>query len=140
PIESGIGGVCKRRSGYHRNTVGDNEISRMASRNSAKGHRIIDKKSWCKENRFIYATTGPPLEKLWTESYGGEQATVMSINYPNLKDARRGCTGDCIHIHACKSLKNGALTKSYGCIHMFPKDAAELYEFVDVGVPVKIIP
>lgn len=140
PIEIGMGGVGKRRSGDHRTPVGDYEISWMASRNSLKGHRIVDKRSWCKGNRFVYAAKGPPLEKLWTEAYGGEQATVMSINYPNLKDTRMGYTGDCIHIHACKSLNEWALTKSYGCIHMFPKDAAELYEFVDVGIPVKIIP
>lgn len=140
PIEIGKGGVGKKRSGDHRTPVGDYEISWLASRNSLKGHRIVDKKSWCKGNRFVYAAKGPPLEKLWTESYGGEQATVMSINYPNLKDRRMGYTGDCIHIHACKSLNKGALTKSHGCIHLFPKDAAELYEFVDVGIPVKIIP
>jgi len=51
-----------------------------------------------------------------------------------------GYTGTCIHIHADKHLVDGALTKSYGCIHMFPKDAIELYEMVDVGTPVKILP
>jgi hypothetical protein len=139
PVEIGAGTV-KRRSGDHRTPLGDYEISWMASRNSAKGYRIKDGKSWCKENRFVYAKHGPPLEKLWTTAYGGDRATVISINYPNAKDLSMGRTGSCIHIHADARLKRGALRRSCGCIHMFPKDAEELYELVDVGSPVKILP
>jgi hypothetical protein len=112
----------------------------MASRLSAKGHKIIDLRSWCKDNSFSKSITGPRLEKLWSDSYGGDEAAIMSINYPNLKDKARGFTGDCIHIHSDKHLINGALRKSYGCLHMFPKDAKELYDIVDVGTPVKILP
>lgn len=140
PIETGKGGLGKQRGGDHCTPVGEYEISWMASRNSAKGHRIVENKSWCKGNKFIYADSGPSLEKLWAESYGGDEATVISINYPSVKDRLRGFTGDCIHIHADKKLKDGMLTKSYGCIHMFPKDAMELYEMVEVGTPVKILP
>lgn len=140
PIECGKGGIRKQRGGDHRTPVGDYEISWMASRNSAKGLRIIENRSWCKDNKFYLGSTGPALEKLWTNSYGGDQATVMSINYPSPKEQRMGYTGGCIHIHADKKLVDGALTKSYGCIHMFPKDAVELYEIVDVGTPVKILP
>jgi murein L,D-transpeptidase YafK len=140
PIETGKGGLGKHRSGDHCTPLGDYEVSWMASRNSAKGHRIVENRSWCKGNRFIHADSGPSLEKLWAESYGGDEATVISINYPNAKDRLRGFTGDCIHIHADKKLKDGMLTKSYGCIHMFPKDAMELYEMVEVGTPVKILP
>jgi hypothetical protein len=139
PIEIGVG-LAKRRSGDHRTPLGNYEISWMASRNSSKGYRIKDGTSWCRENRFVYAKAGPPLEKLWTRAYGGDRATVISINYPNAKDLSMGYTGSCIHIHADTRLNEGVLKKSYGCIHMFPKDAEELYELVEVGTPVKILP
>lgn len=140
PVETGKGGLGKKRSGDHRTPVGDYEISWMASRNSAKGHRIRDNRSWCKGNTFADAAEGPALEKLWSESYGGDEAAVISISYPNFKDRKRGFTGDCLHIHSDKRTADGMLLKSYGCIHMFPKDANELYELVDVGTPVKILP
>lgn len=140
PIECGKGGIRKQRGGDHRTPVGDYEISWMASRNSSKGQRIVENKSWCKDNRFYIGATGPALEKLWTNSYGGDRATVMSIDYPSSREKRMGYTGGCIHIHADKKLVEAALTKSYGCIHMFPSDAEELYEIVDVGTPVKILP
>ena len=140
PIDIGMGGLGKKRSGDHRTPVGDYEITWMASRQSNKGHRIIENKSWCIGNKFVYSATGPGLEKLWAESYGGPQATVMSINYPNEKEKKQGYTGECIHIHADRRVLDGALKKSYGCIHMFPRDAMELYEIVDVGTPVKILP
>ncbi|HMK33474.1 MAG TPA: L,D-transpeptidase [Desulfomonilaceae bacterium] len=140
PIEVGKGGLGKRVGGDHRTPIGEYEISWMASRNSSKGHKIIDGRSWCKGNNFIEATTGPALEKLWAEPYGGDEAAIMSINYPNEKDRARGFTGECIHIHSDKRHENGILKKSYGCIHMFPHDARELYEWVQVGTPVKILP
>ncbi|MDQ7781806.1 MAG: L,D-transpeptidase [Desulfomonilaceae bacterium] len=140
PIEGGKGGLGKTRSGDHRTPIGDYEVSWMASRNLNKGRRIIDEKSWCKGNRFVYAHTGPKLEKLWSDPYGGQQAAVISINYPNVKDGLMGFTGDCIHIHADKRHDRGILKESYGCIHMYPTDAKELYELVDVGTPVKILP
>jgi murein L,D-transpeptidase YafK len=140
PIDVGKGGLAKKRGGDHRTPIGDYEISWMASRHSKKGHKIIDARSWCKGNRFVNGPTGPQLEKLWTDSYGGDEAAVISINYPNAADRVRGFTGECIHIHADKHLVDGALTKSYGCIHMFPADAKELYDTVEVGTPVKILP
>ncbi len=140
PVHIGKGGLGKRRSGDHKTPLGDFRISWMASRLSDKGRRIIDEKSWCSNNRFVYADRGPPLEKLWSRAYGGPEAAVMSIDYPNAKQAVMGYTGDCIHIHAVRSLDDGALKRSYGCIHMFPADALELYELVDQGTPVKILP
>jgi len=140
PIETGKGGIGKQRSGDHRTPVGDYEVSWMACRDGSKGHKIIDQRSWCRGNCFIDASTGPPLEKLWTDSYGGDEAAVISINYPNMKDQQRGFTGDCIHIHACKRTRDGILGKSHGCIHMYPKDAMELYNIVEVGTPVKMLP
>jgi murein L,D-transpeptidase YafK len=139
PAEVGKG-FPKRRGGDHRTPVGDYEISWMASRNSAKGHRIVDGRSWCAGGRFVDASSGSRYERLWSAPYGGDRATVISINYPNAKEKAMGYSGDCIHIHASAKLPQGALTKSYGCVHMFPKDAEELYEAVDVGVPVKILP
>jgi murein L,D-transpeptidase YafK len=140
PIETGKGGVGKQRSGDHRTPIGDYEVSWMACRDGSKGHKIIDQRSWCRGNCFIDASTGPPLEKLWTDSYGGDEAAVISINYPNSKDRQLGFTGDCIHIHACKRTRDGMMGKSYGCIHMYPKDAMELYDIVEVGTPVKMLP
>lgn len=140
PIDFGRGGLGKKRSGDHRTPVGDYRISWMASRDMKKGHAIVDGRSWCKDNTFVDAATGPHLEKLWSDPYGGQEAAVMSINYPNTKDRLRGFTGDCIHIHADKRHDYGVLKKSYGCIHMFPADARQLYEIVHVGTPVKILP
>jgi murein L,D-transpeptidase YafK len=140
PVEIGKGGLDKRRGGDRRTPLGDYEISWMASRYGGKGHQIVDKRSWCKDNRFSSASTGPVLEKLWTDTYGGDQAAIMSIDYPNEFDKLRGRTGECIHIHSDKHHVGGALKKSYGCIHMYPKDANELYKMVDVGAPVKILP
>ncbi|MBI5568564.1 MAG: L,D-transpeptidase [Desulfomonile tiedjei] len=140
PIEAGLGGIGKRRSGDHKTPVGCYEVSWMASRICGKGHKIIEPRSWCKDNRFVNAATGPALEKLWSDPYGGEQATVISINYPNEAEMLKGYTGDCIHIHADRRLFNGALKKSFGCIHMFIPNAIELYNMVEVGTPVKILP
>lgn len=140
PIETGKGGIAKKRGGDHRTPIGDYQISWMASRKSSDGHRIVDGRSWCRGNKFIDAPTGPALEKLWSDAYGGSEATVLSINYPNDKELRKGYTGECIHIHAVKRPKEGLLTKSYGCIHMFPRDAQALYDMVQVGTPVKILP
>jgi hypothetical protein len=140
PVEVGKGGLGKRVSGDHKTPLGDYKISWMASRNSRKGHQIFDKRSWCKDNAFIDASKGPALEKLWADTYGGDEATVMSLDYPNEKDREKGFTGDCVHIHADKRHEFGVQKKSYGCIHMFPADAIELYEIIDVGTPVKILP
>jgi hypothetical protein len=140
PIEAGKGGLAKRRNGDHRTPIGDYEVSWMASRKSDVGHKIVDGKSWCRGNRFVYADHGPALEKLWSDAYGGSEATVISINYPNEKEILKGYTGECIHIHAVKRPRDGMLGKSYGCIHMFAPDAMELYELVSVGTPVKILP
>jgi hypothetical protein len=140
PIEVGKGGIAKKRNGDHRTPIGDYQISWMASRRSDSGHKIIEGKSWCKGNKFVYADRGPSLEKLWSDAYGGSEATVISINYPNDKETRKGYTGECIHIHAVKRPRDGMLVKSYGCIHMFAPDAMELYELVSVGTPVKILP
>jgi murein L,D-transpeptidase YafK len=139
PAEIGKG-IPKRRGGDHLTPVGDYEISWMASRNSSKGGRIVDGRSWCAGNRFVDAASGSPLERLWSASYGGDRAVVISINYPNAKEKALGYTGNCIHIHASAKHHEGALTTSHGCVHLFPKDAEELYEAVDVGVPVKILP
>ncbi len=140
PISTGKGGIGKTRSGDHKTPLGDYEISWMASKKSAKGHRIVDGTSWCANNRFYYGSDGPPLEKLWADVYGGEDATVMSINYPNARDRADGKTGDCIHIHSEKKIAEGPLRESYGCIHMHTEHAQELYEIVDVHTPVRILP
>jgi hypothetical protein len=140
PIEVGKGGLSKKRGGDHRTPIGEYKISWMASRKSDAGLKIIEGRSWCSGNKFVYSDHGPALEKLWSDAYGGSEATVISINYPNEEESRKGYTGECIHIHAVKRPHDGLLRKSYGCIHMFAPDAMELYELVTVGTPVKILP
>ncbi|MFZ5867737.1 MAG: L,D-transpeptidase family protein [Thermodesulfobacteriota bacterium] len=140
PVETGKGGIGKTKSGDHRTPLGDYRVGWMASRHSPKGFRIKDGTSWCSGNKFVYGSSGPALEKLWSQSYGGLHAVVINIDYPNSADRAKGYTGDCIHIHATKRLKNGTLPKSHGCINMFPQDALELYDLVDVGTRVKVLP
>lgn len=140
PVEIGKGGIGKQSGGDHRTPIGNYAISWMASRQLNKGHKIIEHKSWCIGNKFTYASSGPALEKLWSEAYGGDEAVVISINYPNENDRKKGYTGECIHIHADKRHDNGILRKSYGCIHMFPADAKDLYEYVSEGTTVMIFP
>ncbi len=139
-VDTGKGGLGKKTEGDHKTPLGMYEISWMASRTSPHGLRIRERTSWCKENQFVYARSGPSMEKLWSDAYGGNQASVLSINYPNAKDMEMGRTGDCIHIHADKFHNGGVLRKSYGCIHMYPQDASELYSMVTIGVPVRIFP
>jgi len=35
-------------------------------------------------------------EKLWTDAYGGKNAYVMALDYPNSEDRKQGKTGSCI--------------------------------------------
>ncbi len=100
PVETGKGGLGKKTSGDHKTPIGDYEISWTASKISRKGHKIIDSVSWCKGNKFVHSPTGPSLEKLWAQPYGGDEATIMSINYPNEKETGTGIYGG-LHPHPC---------------------------------------
>jgi hypothetical protein len=140
--ETGLGGMGKAREGDMKTPVGRYAIIWMASKrgdNSRPGtHFIIDGQTWCDESRLYYGPEGPAGERLWTDAYGGENAVVMGLDYPNEEDVCAGRTGDCIEIHASARLKDGRLTPSGGCIKMLPADALTLYNRVSVGTPVII--
>lgn len=81
-------------------------------------------------------------EKLWTDSYGGANAYVMAIDYPNALDRKQGKTGSCIEIHASANVKKIGFKKytgTYGCVSLMPEDAAKVYEVVEPGTSVRII-
>ncbi|MBN1574586.1 MAG: L,D-transpeptidase [Deltaproteobacteria bacterium] len=142
PCETGIGGMGKTREGDRKTPVGRYMIIWMASKrgdNEREGtQKIIDGITWCEDSKIYYGPEGPADERLWTDAYGGDDAAVMGLDYPNEADKGRGYTGDCIEIHATKRLKNGRLTPSGGCIKMFCEDALFLYNHVEVNTPVVI--
>lgn len=137
----GQNGMGKTRSGDRKTPIGEYEILWKASRfwETDGGYPIIDGQAYCTpDNQF---TTDPqkadPDETLWTDAYGGDQAVVICLNYPNTNDIARGYTGGCIEIHA--SLYGGfGEFCSLGCVRMEPVEARELYNQVDVGTKVII--
>jgi D-alanyl-D-alanine dipeptidase len=81
-------------------------------------------------------------EKLWTDSYGGDQAYVMALDYPNWEDRAQGKTGSCIEIHASLKLEEAGYNKytgTLGCVSLYPAYAQRIYTFVNPGTPVRII-
>jgi len=143
PCETGYGGMGKTREGDGKTPVGVYHIAWMASVEVNRGHTdkgspIIFGMTWCDETGLVYGPEGRDEERLWTDAYGGGDATVMGLDYPNAEDLARGYTGDCIEIHASNRLVDGRLTPSAGCIKLTPEDAVRLYHLVDVGTPVVI--
>ncbi|MFO8016666.1 MAG: L,D-transpeptidase family protein [Candidatus Woesearchaeota archaeon] len=134
-IGIGSNGMGKTKQGDKKTPVGDYRIKWKASK--ADG-TIKDGRTWCKGNDLYYGSTGPSGEKLWTDAYGGDQAAVMGLNYPNGEDREKGYTGGCIEIHASK-LGGIREKSSAGCVRMNPSDANELYNRVDVGTKVRIL-
>ena len=81
-------------------------------------------------------------EKLWTDSYGGEQAYVMALDYPNREDRAQGKTGSCIEIHASLKVEEAGYDKytgTLGCVSLYPAYTQRIYTFVNPGTPVRII-
>jgi len=81
-------------------------------------------------------------EKLWTNSYGGGDAYIMALDYPNQKDRAEGKTGSCIEIHASLNLvKEGfkKYTGTLGCVAMYPAEIKGVYESVNPGTYVRIM-
>lgn len=81
-------------------------------------------------------------EKLWTDAYGGVQAYVMALNYPNKEDRAQGKTGSCIEIHASVKLEKVGYEDykgTLGCVSLYPAYAKRMYEHVNPGTPVRII-
>ena len=81
-------------------------------------------------------------EKLWTDSYGGDQAYVMALDYPSREDRAQGKTGSCIEIHASLKLEEAGYDKytgTLGCVSLYPAYAHRIYTLVNPGTPVRII-
>ncbi|MBN1882401.1 MAG: L,D-transpeptidase [Deltaproteobacteria bacterium] len=143
PCETGYGGMGKTREGDGKTPVGEYHIAWMASVEVNRGHTdkgspVIEGMTWCDETGLVYGPEGRNEERLWTDAYGGEDATIMGLDYPNEEDVARGYTGDCIEIHGTTRLVDGKPTRSAGCIKLTAKDAILLYHMVDVGTPVII--
>ena len=139
PIGIGINGMGKTKEGDKKTPLGVYKIVWMASRYAKTdgGYIIRNGMAFCGPNNCF--TTDPNVgyssEKLWTEGYGGNEAVVMCVNYPNKSDKMDGFSGGCIEIHATH-LGGIGKKSSYGCIRMKPKDARDLYNHIGVGTQV----
>ena len=81
-------------------------------------------------------------EKLWTDAYGGKDAYVMALDYPNVMDRAEGKTGSCIEIHASSNLERVGYRNyggTQGCVALYPAFAAKIYQRVNPGTPVRIV-
>jgi hypothetical protein len=81
-------------------------------------------------------------EKLWTDAYGGKDAYVMALDYPNALDRAEGKTGSCIEIHASVNLDRvgyRAYGGTQGCVALYPAFARRIYERVNPGTAVRIV-
>ncbi len=141
PIGIGQGGLGKTKTGDMKTPLGEYHITWKASRfaKTDGGYSIAEGAAFCGPNSSF--TTDPSVgyksESLWTDGYGGKEAVVMCLDYPNAKDKAMGYTGGCIQIHA--SLLGGIGQKvSRGCVRMNPADARDLYLRVNVGTKVII--
>jgi murein L,D-transpeptidase YafK len=141
PIGLGKNGMGKTQSGDNKTPVGTYKILWKASRfwESDGGYPIIDEKAFCGPGNIF--TDDPEIgfddERLWTDSYGGPEAVVMCLDYPNVSDVLNGYTGCAIEIHATQLGGIGEYS-SAGCVRMLPKDARDLYNCVEEGTTVII--
>lgn len=81
-------------------------------------------------------------EKLWTDAYGGKDAYVMALDYPNELDRAEGKTGSCIEIHASCNLERSGYRNyggTQGCIALYTAFARRIYERVNPGTWVRIV-
>jgi lipoprotein-anchoring transpeptidase ErfK/SrfK len=141
PVGLGLKGMEKTKSGDKKTPSGEYIILWKASRfwETDGGYPIVEGAAFCGPNNIF--TTDPNIgysdEQLWTDAYGGDQAVVMCLNYPNPSDVAKGYTGDCIEIHATLLGGIGEFC-SAGCIRMNPKDARELYHYVETRTKVHL--
>lgn len=142
PIGIGKGGMGKTREGDKKTPIGKYRIIWMASRfaKTDGGYPIINGAAFCGPDNCF--TTDPNVgyssEQLWTEGYGGNEAVVMCLDYPNISDKQKGYSGGCIEIHATH-LGGIGKKSSYGCIRMKPSDARDLYHRVGIDTEVVIL-
>lgn len=141
PVGIGKNGMGKTKEGDSKTPVGTYKIIWKASRfaKTDGGYPIVDGAAFCGPDNIF--TTNPDIgyssEKLWTAGYGGKEAVVMCLDYPNEADREKGYSGGCIEIHATQ-LGGIGKKSSAGCIRMKPADARELYKRVDMGTKVVI--
>lgn len=141
PFGLGKNGLGKTKRGDIKTPRGEYKILWKASRFAATdgGYSIEEDRAFCGPKNIFTADPriGLEDEQLWTEDYGGKEAVVMGLNYPNDEEVAKGYTGECIEIHA--SLHGGiGEYASGGCVRMLPADARDLYKHVDVEIKVII--
>jgi hypothetical protein len=137
----GKNGMGKTKRGDKKTPLGEYHIIWKASRfaETDGGYEIKEDRAFCGPESIFTADPriGFDDEQLWTAGYGGDQAVVMGLDYPNELDRARGYVGECIEIHA--SLLGGiGKFASAGCVRMKPDDARDLYQYVAVGTLVII--
>ncbi|KAA3599365.1 MAG: hypothetical protein DWQ06_10650 [Calditrichaeota bacterium] len=143
-IKIGANGLRKTKEGDKKTPVGNYKILWKASvfqedNPSKKLYKITEGNSFALWNPKLKTTEfsrefGTTDEELWRDSYGGEEAVVLCLDYPNVKDIAEGKTGSCIEIHATKNFHKPSL----GCIKLTCEDAKILYCLVEVGTEVSI--
>lgn len=141
PIGIGKQGVGKTKVGDQKTPIGEYHILWKASENWTEegGLPIQKEKAYCgNDNSYSQVNRkGFSDEPIWGESFGGNDATFICLDYPNKLDLLKDYTGSGIGIHG--SLNGGiGEFSSAGCIKMYPKDARDLYLQVDVGTTVII--
>lgn len=141
PIGLGKNGMGKTKRGDKKTPLGEYHIIWKTSRfaETDGGYEIKEDRAFCGPESIFTADPriGLSDEQLWTEDYGGDQAVVMGLDYPNELDHARGYVGECIEIHA--TLHDGiGQFASAGCVRMKPDDARDLYQHVAVGTKVII--
>jgi len=137
----GIGknGMGKTKTGDEKTPIGKYKIIWKASVYAGQdgGNKIEENKAFCGPGGKFTADpqVGYSSESLWKEGYGGNEAVVMGIDYPNEDDKKKGYSGNCIEMHATH-LGGLGEKSSAGCVRMNPQEARELYKMVDVGTTV----
>jgi lipoprotein-anchoring transpeptidase ErfK/SrfK len=88
--------------------------------------RITDKiknPGWTnfKTNRVVKPGKNNPLGTRWIEFW------------------RDNKTGDSIGFHATNIFDSIGKDSTHGCVRMFPNDIEELYQYVDIDTPVRVV-
>ncbi|MCC7431298.1 L,D-transpeptidase [bacterium] len=144
PIKIGKNGLFKEKEGDKKTPVGIYKIIWKASvfqedAPELRTYKIIPNQSFALWNEKkgvteFSRTEGTKEEELWQDAYGGDEAVVFCLNYPNKKDKSEGKTGSCIEIHATKNFDKPSL----GCVKLRCEEAKFLYGLVEVGTKVEI--
>ncbi len=134
PIRLGKAGMGKSKRGDMKTPIGKYKIIWKASVFCQEdgGFPIEEGRTFCSDNNCYSQEPLEGCEPLWGDPFGGSEATFMCLDYPNQLDLVNAWTGSGIGIHGTLHQTMGEYATA-GCIHMFPKDARELYQTLDVG-------